>query len=198
MDPRNGDMLAFASSPTYDPKTFAGRPTRSAYGSSSADEVSGEQLPDAEPRDQRRLPGRLDLQARDGAGRARHDPDLLGGVLPVRLQRIIDDQKFENWDPYVNEPMTPGDRAHTLCDTYFYDVGEIFYEQQKKPPPGWARRMGFGRPTGSTSARRIRASSRRRPGASAPSRIPWTSSGRAATPCSLRSGRATFSSPRCR
>ena len=63
----------------------------------------------------------------------------------------LDEQLFKNWDPYVNTPMTLATALAQSCDTYFYAVGNRFYEQG---PEGWsrlqqwARTFGFGEPTG--------------------------------------------------
>ena len=59
------------------------------------------------------------------------------------------------------------------CDTYFYDVGNRYYDTWRARArywtemQGWAKKFGFGAP-GSTSAARRPASSRRRPGARRP------------------------------
>ena len=200
MDPRDGAILALASNPTYDPSVFSGRIDPKKYGRLfDPTKARGAELPDAQPRHRRRVPGRLDLQARDGARRARHDPDLVGGVLPVRLPAHHRRPEVRELGSVRERADDAGDRAHTLLRHLLLRRRGDLLRAAEEPPPGrgpagWASAV---RP-GSTSARRIRASFRRRPGASAPSRIPWTSSGRAATPCSLRSGRATFSSRRCR
>ena len=39
-----------------------------------------------------------------------------------------DKQVFKNWDPYVNRPMNLPEALATSCDTYFYNVGNRFYE----------------------------------------------------------------------
>ena len=59
-----------------------------------------------------------------------------------------DKQVFENWDPYKNEPMTLTTALANSCDTYFYEVALRAYERPDTPIQKWARRMGFGQPTG--------------------------------------------------
>ena len=39
----------------------------------------------------------------------------------------LDKQKFVNWNPYVNRPMTLPEALAESCDTYFYDIGYDFY-----------------------------------------------------------------------
>ncbi len=69
--------------PTTHPYSPACRARRSTTAS-SAEERAGAQLPDAQPRDRRRVPGRLHVQAGHGARRARRRPDHPDRVLPVR------------------------------------------------------------------------------------------------------------------
>ena len=76
MDPENGEILALASRPDFDPQLFVG-------GISGDEELADVQLPDVRevelsvhrPRDRRRPAGRLDVQDLHGAsrhGRRRH------------------------------------------------------------------------------------------------------------------------------
>jgi penicillin-binding protein 2 len=54
---------------------------------------------------------------------------------------------FKNWNPYVNEAMTLPTALAASCDTYFYEVGNSFYElpaQRGQPLQKWARAFGFG------------------------------------------------------
>jgi penicillin-binding protein 2 len=63
----------------------------------------------------------------------------------------LDRQKFRNWNPYVNRPMTLPEALAESCDTYFYEIGNRFYESGadgKLRMQQWAKRLGFGAPTG--------------------------------------------------
>ena len=65
--------------------------------------------------------------------------------------RAIDKQTFKNWDPYVNQPMDLPTALAASCDTYFYQLGDAFYDcraERGHPLQAWARRFGFGEPTG--------------------------------------------------
>ncbi len=149
MNPRNGEILAMASSPTYDPALFAGRldPKKSA------------RLFDPDASAAANTPF-LD-RATDGlypAGSvfkpvtalAALATGLIGPdeVFQCTGKYVKDGQTFKNWDPYVNEPMSLRTALANSCDTYFYQVGTIFYRQKGSPMQAWARRMGFGRRTG--------------------------------------------------
>ena len=45
----------------------------------------------------------------------------------------LDEQKFRNWNPYVNRPMTLPEALAESCDTYFYEIGNRFYTRAREP-----------------------------------------------------------------
>ena len=116
---------------------------------------------------------------------------------------------FHNWDPNVDQAMDLPTALAYSCDTYFYRVGNDFYELPSRPRPAAAEVGGDAsasarRPV-STSVPRRAACSRPRPGSTArtrPAPTPATGrstgSGSPATRSSSRSARATCSSRRCR
>ena len=56
-------------------------------------------------------------------------------------------QVFHNWDPNVSAQMTLPTALAASCDTYFYQVGNAFYElpaDRGSPLQQWAGRFGFG------------------------------------------------------
>jgi len=148
MNPLDGSVYALASNPTYDPSVFAGVPSREKY-----DRVFGR---DAQalnfPALDRALAGEYP------AGSTFKPVTALaaladGLITPDELfqcdgERVIDGQTFKNWDPYVNEPMDLTTALARSCDTYFYDVGTRFYHLENSPLQAWARKLGFGKPTG--------------------------------------------------
>ena len=66
----------------------------------------------------------------------------------------LDKQPFKNWNPYTNQPMTLTTALAQSCDTYFYDVGNRYFDARRAERPywtkmqGWAQRFGFGQTTG--------------------------------------------------
>jgi penicillin-binding protein 2 len=63
----------------------------------------------------------------------------------------LDRQKFRNWNPYVDRPMTLKEALAESCDTYFYEIGNRFYQggaDGRVRMQQWARRLGFGGPSG--------------------------------------------------
>jgi penicillin-binding protein 2 len=60
-------------------------------------------------------------------------------------------QVFHNWDRFVYQGMDLPTALARSCDTYFYRVGNKFYDLPSKrgqPIQRWARRFGFGRTSG--------------------------------------------------
>lgn len=145
MDPRNGEILAMASSPSYDPAIFSGR-LDSKKWTSLQDPASNYPL-------QNRAVGGLyppgstfkPLTALAAMEQGLLDPNEL---IQCEPERVIDGQKFRNWDPYVDEPMDLSAALARSCDTYFYEIGLRFYRAEGSPLQAWARRMGFGQQTG--------------------------------------------------
>lgn len=145
MDPRNGEILAMASFPSYDPSIFAGRL-------------------DAREWAQLNRPGsNFPLQNRATSGLyppgSTFKPVTALAALQLGIldpyeqiqctpERTIDGQKFRNWDPYVNEPMDLSVALARSCDTYFYELGLRFYRAKGSPLQAWSREMGFGSSTG--------------------------------------------------
>lgn len=149
MDPSDGAILALASNPTYDPGVFAGRVDPKRYRE-LFDPESAAAL--NHPTINRALAGVYPagstfkpVTALAALARGLTTPTQLFSCVGTR---VIDGQRFDNWDPYVNEAMELRTALARSCDTYFYDVGLLFYEQEGSPLQAWARKMGFGAPTG--------------------------------------------------
>jgi penicillin-binding protein 2 len=147
MDPNTGEVLALASNPAFDPSIYVGR---------------------VEPKDLQRLADpSLNYPTLNRAIAGLYQPGstfkpvtALAAIQerflsPTELIQCVgqikageDQQVFRNWDPLKNEPMELTTAIANSCDTYFYDVAQRAYERPDAPIQKWARRMGFGRPTG--------------------------------------------------
>ena len=145
MDPRNGEVLALASNPSFDPSVYVGRVERKTL----------ERLSDPaanHPTLNRALAGLYPPGStfKPVVALAAMEEGLLSPheVIQCTGQREVDNQTFRNWDPYKNEPMTLTTAIANSCDTYFYEVALRAYERPDSPVQKWARRMGFGRPAG--------------------------------------------------
>ena len=154
LDPRDGAVLAMASTPTYTPSVYVGRVD----------------------------PKKIEPLVNDAAAKAKNYPGInraTTGVYPPGstwkpvvalaamqehklepLQSLsctptatygADKQVFKNWDPYVNHSMSLVEAMARSCDTYFYQVGYSFYldgDKGRSRMQEWARLFGFGSPAG--------------------------------------------------
>jgi penicillin-binding protein 2 len=157
MDPRDGSILALASSPGYKPSVFAGRVSKSA--------LANEGLT-ARTAQRRNYPGL------DRALMATYPP---GSVFkPVTAIAAMEEhlvspyaylpctgsyhspndrahQVFKNWDPGVSQQMDMPTALAYSCDTYFYQLGDAFWSLPRdrgQPLQKWARLLGLGASTG--------------------------------------------------
>jgi penicillin-binding protein 2 len=152
LDPRNGEILAMASNPTYKPSVFAGR----ADPKKLAPLLNPNAARDANyPALNRALVGIYP------AG-STFKPVTALAALQERIVSAYDElactgsitiakQKFQNWDPYANSSMTMPTAIAASCDTFFYQLGYDFYKlppERGQPLQLWARRFGFGSPSG--------------------------------------------------
>ncbi len=154
LDPRDGAVRAMASFPTYKPSVYVGRidPNKlaplvndaaaKAAGFPGLNRVTQVAYP----------PGSVWKPVTALAAMQEH---LLSPYSSIQCTPTaeygIDKQKFKNWDPYVNRPMNLPEALATSCDTYFYTVGNRFYEggtDERSRMQQWARKFGFGAPTG--------------------------------------------------
>ena len=145
MDPRNGEILALASNPTFDPSVYVGRVSSKnlkALAAPSANHptlnraVSGVYPPGSTFKP---------VTALAALEEGLIQPDEL---IQCTGKEVIDGQTFANWDPNANEPMMLTTALAASCDTYFYQVAMRFYVREDAPLQKWSKRFGFGRKTG--------------------------------------------------
>jgi penicillin-binding protein 2 len=145
MDPNTGEILALASNPTFDPRIYTGRVQQRDLN----------QLRDPSenhPTLNRAVAGLYPpgstfkpVTALAALQEGMVAPDEL---IQCTGKEVVDGQTFVNWDPLANEPMQMTTALAASCDTYFYQVGLRFYERPDSPLQKWARKLGFGSPTG--------------------------------------------------
>jgi penicillin-binding protein 2 len=151
LDPRDGAVLAMASYPTYNPSIYVGRlnPKKVA------------RLLEAKAAERANYPAfnRVTQVAyppgstwKPVVALAAMQEHLLSPNEAIQCSPVAtygrDKQEFKNWNPYVNEPMRLIDAIAESCDTYFYEVGNRFYNENRTRMQEWAERFGFGSPTG--------------------------------------------------
>jgi penicillin-binding protein 2 len=157
LDPRDGAVLALASNPTYKPSVYVGR----------VDPKKLEPLMDERVAKERNYPGiNRALAAAYPPGSTFKPLTALaavsdGMVSPWEYIQCspsatygLDEHVFKNWNPYTNMPMTLTTALSQSCDTYFYDIGNRYYERGERERAywtkmqEWARKFGFGQPAG--------------------------------------------------
>ena len=145
MDPRNGEILALASNPSFDPSVYVGRVSprelRALAAPSANHPTLNRAVSGVYPAGSTFKPVTALAALQEGLVQ----PDEL---IQCTGKEVIDGQTFANWDPYANEPMIMTTALAASCDTYFYQVAMRFYVREDAPLQKWSRRMGFGRKTG--------------------------------------------------
>ncbi|MBA2383755.1 MAG: hypothetical protein H0V68_03720, partial [Actinobacteria bacterium] len=153
IDPRDGAILALASNPTYKPSVYVGR----------ADPKKLEPLIDPKVAKERNYPGfNRAIAGQYPPGSTWKPLTALAAVSDGVLSAYeyiqctpfayygLDRHKFENWNPFTNQAMTLTTALAQSCDTYFYGVGNRYFERGEHDRPywtrmqNWARKFGFG------------------------------------------------------
>ena len=149
LDPRDGAVLALASAPTFKPSVFVGRtdPKKlEALYSDSRNPLFNRAVAGLYP------PGSTWKPVTALAGMQEHVFSPYQSIQCTGSATYgLDKQVFRNWNPYVNRPMTLPEALAESCDTYFYEIGNRFYDggsESRVRMQQWARRFGFGTTTG--------------------------------------------------
>jgi penicillin-binding protein 2 len=157
LDPTDGSILAMASSPTYDLSVFAGHvtePELAAAGLTNKTAAAKNTPSLNRATDGTYPPGSTFKPVAALAAMQEH---LLSpyAYLPCTGTYASPQDRshrtFHNWDPNVNQAMDLPTALAYSCDTYFYRVGNEFYNlaaDRGQPMQKWADMFGFGQPTG--------------------------------------------------
>lgn len=152
LDPRDGAIRAMASHPTFDPEVFVKPGKRRAL----------QQLLDEETAPERSYPVLNRVISGLYPPGSTFKPVTALAAMQERILAPYDSiqcvgqvtlfkQRFNNWNPFINEPMTLPTALAESCDTYFYEVGKRFYDlppDRGQPLQRWASTFGFGKLTG--------------------------------------------------
>src|SRR5262249_35255943 len=158
-DPNDGSILAMASSPTYSPSVFTGRVEQKKLAAQgltpkTAQRANYPSLNRAT--DVLYPPGSTFKPVTAIAAMQEHLVSPYSSLPCTGTYTSPDDNArppavFHNWDPYVNQQMDMPIALAYSCDTYFYQLGNAFFELPKdrgQPLQQWAHVFGFGQPTG--------------------------------------------------
>ncbi|HET9724091.1 MAG TPA: penicillin-binding protein 2, partial [Actinomycetota bacterium] len=154
LDPRDGAVLAMASTPTFKPSVYVGRvdpkkiqPLLNDAAAKKANYPGINRVTSGEY-----PPGSTWKPVTALAAMQEHllEPYQSLQCTPTATYGL-DQQVFRNWDPYVNHAMTLPEALARSCDTYFYQLGYSFYlegDKGRTRMQQWARKFGFGAPAG--------------------------------------------------
>ena len=154
LDARNGEVLALASNPTFDPRIFVGKPNPWRVRP-LVNEVSAKR--NNYPGLNRALagvypPGSTFKPVTAIAALEEHIVTPYDTLPCTPSYTYVGENgvlyKFDNWTPYTNTAINMPIALAWSCDTYFYRLGVEFYKKPTSPLQEWAKRFGFGKTTG--------------------------------------------------
>ncbi|HEV3402644.1 MAG TPA: penicillin-binding protein 2 [Gaiellaceae bacterium] len=152
LDPRDGGILAMASSPTYQPSVYVGK----------IDPQKLKPLLDPAAAQQANYPALNRVIAGQYPPGSTFKPVTALAAMQAQIlspytsipctgtyssPQDRSHQVFHNWDPNVSAQMTLPTALAASCDTYFYELGNRFYNlppDAGHPLQQWASRFGFG------------------------------------------------------
>ena len=157
LDPTNGSILAMASSPTYDPSVYAGHVTERELATAglTAESAPAKNYPSLDRATSGTYPPGSTFKpvtAVAAIAEGLLSPSALYPCTPTYSSpQDRSHRTFHNWDPNVDEGMNLETALEESCDTYFYRVGNEFYNlpaDRGQPLQRWAEMFGLGAPTG--------------------------------------------------
>src|SRR5262245_36425946 len=157
LDPHDGSILALASAPTYNPGVYSGRVTMKKLAAQGLTPETAKEM--NYPALDRALvgtypPGSTFKPVTALAAMQQHLVSPYSTLPCTGSYTAPEDrghQVFKNWDPYVSAQIDMPTALAISCDTYFYELGNRFYELPASaghPLQAWASSFGFGRRTG--------------------------------------------------
>jgi penicillin-binding protein 2 len=148
MDPQNGEILAMASNPTFDPDVYTAPVDPAALRWLAR---PGANAPTLNRATQGLYPPGSTFKPVTALAAVAEDVLSPYEYVHCGPSMLVNGQRFRNWNPNVNTPMALETAIASSCDTYFYSVGLRFYDlppERGSPLQRWAHRFGIGRPTG--------------------------------------------------
>jgi penicillin-binding protein 2 len=157
LDPRDGSILAMASSPTYDPSVYAGHVTMPELAAAglTTKTAPAKNFPSLNRATQGTYPPGSTFKpvtALAAISEGLLSPNAFYPCTPTYSSpQDRSHRTFHNWDPNVDQGMDLATALQVSCDTYFYRVGNEFYNlpaDRGQPLQKWAGMFGLGSPTG--------------------------------------------------
>jgi penicillin-binding protein 2 len=152
LDPRDGEILAMASHPTFDPEVFVDtRKRKQLQALLDPENAEDSNFPALNRVTSGLYPPGSTFKPMTALAAMQEHILAPYDAIPCTGEVTIFQQKFRNWNPFANEAMTLPTALAESCDTYFYEVGMRFYglpADRGQPLQRWAKTFGFGEPTG--------------------------------------------------
>jgi penicillin-binding protein 2 len=157
LSPKDGSILALASSPTYDPSVYSGRVTNHKLAAQGL--TKGTALASNFPSLDRAVDGTYPPGStfKPLTAIAALQEHLIKpyAYYPCTGSYVVPEDRshhvWHNWDRYVYQGMDLPTAIARSCDTYFYRAADKFYRlpgDRGQPIQRWARAFGFGRTSG--------------------------------------------------
>jgi penicillin-binding protein 2 len=158
MNPNDGSILALASSPSYEPSVYTGRVSQKQLDAQGLTPKTAlaKNYPSLDRAVQGTYPPGSTFKPLTAIAAMQEHLVSPFGTLPCTGVYYSPQDKahqaFHNWDPNVDQAMDLPTALAYSCDTYFYRLGNDFYNlpaDRGSPLQKWARAFGFGSTTGS-------------------------------------------------
>jgi len=145
LDPSNGEVLAMASSPSFDPTVFTKPITQqrfeARFGEDAGSPLVNRAISGLYPTGSTFKPITALAALQSGAVSAGEPIDDPGCIK-------IGDREFCNAGKFPNGSVDMRKALTVSSDVYFYRLGQRLFPQEGQVLQAWARRLGFGRRTG--------------------------------------------------
>lgn len=144
MDPRNGEILAMGSYPSYDANLFATPISPEDYGSLR----DNEDTPLVNRAIYSAYPTGSTFKLVTGIAALEEGLITPDSVKDDQGFIMVGTQRFQNAGAVVNGPINFIQALTVSSDVYFYLLGQQMNDLEGQVLQTWAERLGFGRPTG--------------------------------------------------
>jgi penicillin-binding protein 2 len=145
LDAKSGEVIAMASDPTYDPRIWAGGITAKDFKKLAA---AGANHPLIDKADAGLYPTGSTFKVVDSIAALESGAISPATVLNAGGTYANHGSVWHDWNPAGHGAIDLTQAIVQSADTYFYQVGYMFYLRKGTELEDWATRLGYGRPTG--------------------------------------------------
>jgi penicillin-binding protein 2 len=144
MDPRTGAVLALASNPTYDPNIFV----QTGHDADIKRVLTDPRTPLTNRATEGLYPPGSTFKVVTATAALEEGLITPATQLSCPGSMMIAGTKFKNDEPISLGLINLSEALNVSCDTFFYQLGERFYNLPGSQLQMWANRMGLGRDSG--------------------------------------------------